>query len=215
MLKADLHVHTGYSMDCGTSLEQVIDRCRQTGINCVAIADHGTIEGAAKLQKIAPFRVIVAEEILTPHGEVMGMFLKETVPSGLSLEQAIQRIRAQGGLVCVPHPFDTIRQSALTNLGLEGLAGQIDAIEVFNSRSLLPGGAARARAFAEKYAIPKTAGSDAHTAREIGNAYVEMPEFNGAEDFIGALVRGRILGHRTNPLTHFNSVWSRVRKRLK
>jgi predicted metal-dependent phosphoesterase TrpH len=201
-------------MDCNTPLKQVIDRCLETGINCIAIADHGTIEGALKMQSLAPFPVIVAEEILTPHGEIMGMFLKEGIPSGFSLEQTLSKIRAQGGLVCIPHPYDTIRQSALSNRMLEELAEQIDAIEVFNSRSLLPRGSIKARAFAEKYGIPKTAGSDAHTAREIGNAYVEMPEFNGKDDFINALLKGRISGRRTNPLIHFNSVWTKLTKRL-
>ncbi|GAG75610.1 unnamed protein product, partial [marine sediment metagenome] len=85
----------------------------EIGINCIAISDHGTTEGALKIQSLAPFKVIVAEEILTPHGEIMGMLLKETIPSGLSVEQTISQIRAQGGLVCIPHPFDTFRQSAL------------------------------------------------------------------------------------------------------
>ena len=77
MLKADLHIHTRYSMDCQTPLEKIIERCQELGINCIAIADHGTAEGGLELQKIAPFKVIVAEEILTTHGEIMGMFLKE------------------------------------------------------------------------------------------------------------------------------------------
>ena len=105
MLKADLHVHTEYSMDCNTPLEKIINRCRETGINCIAVADHGTIEGALKLKDIAPFTVIIAEEILTPHGEIMGMFLQEGIPSGLSVEQTLACIREQDGLVCIPHPF--------------------------------------------------------------------------------------------------------------
>ena len=95
MLKADLHIHTKYSFDCDTPLEQIINRCLEVGISCIAIADHGTIEGGLKMQSIAPFSVIVAEEILTPYGEIMGMFLKEGIPSGLSIEQVISRIRAQ------------------------------------------------------------------------------------------------------------------------
>ncbi len=163
------------------SLEQVISRCREVGINCIAVADHGTAEGALKMQNIAPFPVVVAEEILTPHGEIMGMFLKETIPSGLSVEQTISRIKAQGGLVCMPHPYDRLRQSALRNRVLEELAEHIDIIEVFNARSFLPGASTRARILAEKYSILKSAGSDAHTPQEIGNAYVEMPEFNGKD----------------------------------
>ena len=195
-------------------LEQVISRCLERGINCIAIADHGTAEGALKMQDIAPFPVIVAEEILTPHGEIMGMFLKESIPSGLSIEQTISQIKAQGGLVCIPHPFDMLRQSALNGRIIEELAEQIDVVEVFNSRCLLNQSSNKAQTFAQKYDIPGSAGSDAHTRYEIGNAYVEMPEFNGRDDFLQALAKGKIYGHRTNPLAHFGSVWARVKSNL-
>ena len=195
-------------------LQQVIDCCLEMGINCVAIADHGTIEGAVKMQNLAPFRVIIAEEILTPYGEIMGMFLKEGVPSGLSVEETVSRIRAQGGLVCIPHPYDTFRPSALRNSKLEELSDQIDVIEVFNARSLISGSLTKARIFAEKYGIARSAGSDAHTIREIGNAYVEMPEFEGRDDFVEALVAGKVIGRRTNPLIHFGSAWARLKKKF-
>ena len=213
MLKADLHIHTAYSMDCDMSLDQVIARCLKRGINCIAIADHGTIEGALKMQAIAPFSVIVAEEILTPHGEIMGMFLKQGIPGGLSVEQTISQIKAQGGLVCIPHPFCSLRQSALGNRIIEEIAEQIDIIEVFNARSLLPRDSTRARTFAEKYGIPSSAGSDAHSPREIGRTYIEMPEFNDRDDFLQALEKGRIFEYRTNPLIHFNGLWTRLKKR--
>ena len=217
MLKADLHIHTQYSGDCNTSLEQIIGRCEEIGINCIAIADHGTIEGALKMQSIAPFPVIIAEEILTPHGEIMGMFLKEGIPSGLSVEQTISRIKAQGGLVNIPHPFSIFRQSALDSEIIEELVGQgqIDIMEVFNARSLLHRSTAKAQIFAQKYGIPGSAGSDAHTPYEIGNGYVEMPEFSGRGDFLNALAEGRVFGHRTNPLVHLNSVWARLKSNLK
>lgn len=214
MLKADLHIHTEYSIDCDTPLEKVINRCLETGINCIAIADHGTIEGALKLQKIAPFKVIVAEEILTPHGEIMGMFLNEGIPSGLSVEQTLTRIRGQGGLVCIPHPFDAFRHSALDSQIIETITDQIDILEVFNSRSPLMRSSVKANLLTEKFGIAKSAGSDAHTASEIGNAYVEIPEFNGRDDFLQALQKGKISGCRTNPLTHFGSIWARLKKQF-
>ena len=133
LLKADLHIHTEYSPDCNTPLEQIIKRCLEIGINCIAVSDHGTAEGALKMQTIAPFPVIVAEEILTPQGEIVGMFLKETIPSRLSVEQTISRIKAQGGLVCIPHPFDALRRSALDPKTIEKIVEQIDIIEVFNA----------------------------------------------------------------------------------
>ena len=214
MLKADLHIHTEYSMDCSTPLEKIIDRCLEIGINCIAVCDHGTAEGAIKLKSMAPFKVIIAEEILTPHGEIMGMFLQETIPSGLSVEQTLAQIRTQGGLVCVPHPFDTFRQSALGKKVTATIASQIDVLEVFNSRASLLRDSTKADQFAKKHGIAKSAGSDAHTISEIGNAYVEMPEFNGRDDFLQALRMGKIVGHRTNPMIHFNSLWARLKNRF-
>jgi len=214
LLKADLHIHTAYSADCNTSLTQIIDRCLETGVNCIAIADHGTIEGALKMQSIAPFPVIVAEEILTPHGEIMGMFLKNGIPSGLSVSETIFRIKAQGGLVCIPHPFDIFRKSALGSKIVEELVEQIDILEVFNSRTIPLRHSAKAQSFAQKYSIPGSAGSDAHTLHEIGNAFVEMPEFNGRDDFLHALAQGKVFGHVTNPLIHFNSLLQKLKKQF-
>jgi predicted metal-dependent phosphoesterase TrpH len=213
LLKADLHIHTQYSNDCNTPLEKIVSRCLEIGINCVAICDHGTAEGALRMRDMAPFLVIVAEEILTHHGEIIGMFLEETIPSGLSVEQTISRIRAQGGLVCIPHPFDIFRRSALNNHVLEEIVDQVDIIETLNARVMLPPNSAKALAFASKYGIAKSAGSDAHTLHEIGNAYVEMPEFNGRDDFLQALAKGKICGHMTNPFIHFASVWTKLRKK--
>jgi predicted metal-dependent phosphoesterase TrpH len=214
LLKADLHIHTAYSMDCNTPLPQIIDRCLELGINCIAIADHGTIEGALKMQEMAPFPVIIAEEILTPHGEIMGMFLSKEIPSGTPVTETLSLIREQGGLVNIPHPYDTFRQSALDGPVLREIAGQIDLIEVFNARAVLKRDSTRARRFARKHSLPGSAGSDAHTPQEIGNAYVEMPEFNGKEEFLKALAAGKIYGQRTNPLIHFRSAWARVKNKF-
>jgi predicted metal-dependent phosphoesterase TrpH len=214
LLKADFHIHTKCSMDCNTPLEKIIERCQWIGVNCIAIADHGTIEGALKMQSIAPFPVIVAEEILTPDGEIMGMFLKDGIPSGLSVTETLSRIRDQGALVCIPHPFDIFRQSAMNAKTLEAIVDQIDIIEAFNARNPSYQSSAKAKTFAQKHGIAQSAGSDAHTSNEIGNAYVEMPEFKGKDDFLNALEKGKIFGQKTNPLIHFNSVWIRLKKRF-
>ena len=194
-------------------MEKIVSRCLEIGINCIAVCDHGTAEGGLKVRSLAPFTVIVAEEILTPDGEIMGMFLEETIPSGLAVKEAIARIRAQGGLVCLPHPFDIFRPSALRNKVIEEIAGEIDIIEVFNSRTLPPKNSAKALALAAKYGLAKSAGSDAHTPNEIGNAYVEIPEFKGKGDFLPALEKGKISGHMTNPFIHFASAWTKLKKK--
>ncbi|MFH1639036.1 MAG: PHP domain-containing protein [Chloroflexota bacterium] len=206
MLKADLHIHSEYSMDCDVPLEKIIARCLELGINCIAISDHGTAEGALKMQSIAPFLVIVAEEILTPQGEIMGMFLKETIPSNQPLPDVIASIRAQGGLVCAQHPFDTIIRPGLGQKAVEEIAGQLDLVEVFNARSTLAQSSKKALRFAQKHHLPGSAGSDAHTLGEIGNACIEMPEFTDQKSFLEALSQGRVCGHLTGPFIHLNSV---------
>lgn len=194
------------------SLPDIIDRCLDKGINCIAIADHGTIEGALQMQEMAPFPVIVAEEILTPDGEIMGMFLKESIASGLSVERVVSEIKAQGALLCLPHPFDPFRGFRLNRKDLEQLAAQINVLEVFNARSPFPWPATRAEDFAQQFNIPGTAGSDAHSLDEIGSTYIEMPEFDGKDEFLQSLVKGRVHRRRSSPFVHFHSTWAKIKK---
>ena len=201
-------------MDCDTPLDKIVRRCQELRINCVAIADHGTAEGALEMQKLAPFKVIVAEEVLTTQGEIMGMFLKETIPGGLTPAETVKRIRDQGGLVNIPHPFETIRGSALKDGCIDEIAKDIDLMEVLNSRSPFPANSNKARDFAEKHGIPGGAGSDAHSVYEIGNAYVEMAEFSTPAEFLKALALGRIHGKRSGVFVHLFSTWARTKARL-
>lgn len=214
MLKADLHVHSCYSPDSDNSLEGIIERCNELDINCIALCDHGTVEGALKLQAMAGFKVIVAEEVLTPKGEIMGMFLKETIPSGISVVETISRIRAQGGLVCIPHPCDCFRPSAIDGETLESIAGEIDIIEVFNARTIPFQNMKKPGDFAHRHNLPAGAGSDAHTLAEIGHAYVEMPEFNSPEEFLKSLAMGKIYRSRSSLFVHFRSLGHKLHKKI-
>ena len=196
------------------SLESIIKRCLKVGINCVAIADHGTTAGALKLKEIAPFTVIVAQEILTTMGEIMGLFLTEDIPGGLSPEETIARIKAQGGLVCLPHPLDRFRGIGRNYQEIERIIADVDIIEVFNSRVILKSYNRKAELFAQRHGLLRSAGSDAHIPHEIGHAYVEMPEFNGSEEFCAALEQGNIFGRRSCPLVHVPTLWLEFKKRF-
>jgi predicted metal-dependent phosphoesterase TrpH len=214
LIKADLHIHTCYSIDCLTPLEQIVERCLKLGLNCIAVADHDTIAGALKLREIAPFKVIVAEEILTPVGEIMGLFLSEKVSQGLSLQKTISRIRSQGGLVAIPHPFGRSLPWNANILTSTEVLSQVDIIETFNSRTPFSSSIAKARKLAEEQGKAASAGSDAHTLGEIGRAYVEMPEFDGPDDFLNSLAQGKIFGQKSSYLAHFASTWARIRKHI-
>ncbi len=213
-IRADLHIHTCYSPDCTTSLEAIIDRCLKLGINCMAVTDHNTIAGGLEMQKSAPFTIIVGEEIKTPYGEIVGFFLNEEIPGGLSPQETVGRIKAQEGLVCIPHPFDRVRRSPLRREMVDEILPQIDIIEAFNSRTTFLRDNTRAQAFARAHGLPTSAGSDAHTANEIGHTYVEMPEFDGVEEFRQALTQGLIVGDRSNPIVHLASTLAKWRKHL-
>jgi predicted metal-dependent phosphoesterase TrpH len=214
LIKADLHVHTCYSIDCLTPLEQIVVRCLELGINCIAIADHNTIAGALKLREIAPFKIIVAEEILTPAGEIMGLFLNEAVPRGLSPQETISLIRNQGGLVAIPHPFGRSLPWNNSILTSTEILSQVDIIETFNSRTPFSNSIAKAWELAKEQGKVASAGSDAHTLSEIGRSYVEMPEFDGSDEFLNSLAQGKIFGQKSSYLAHFASTWAKIRKHI-
>jgi len=189
-----------------------VTRCLELGISCVAVADHDTIAGALKLREIAPFRVIVAEEIATTAGEIMGLFLSEGIRQGLSAQETISRIRNQGGLVAIPHPFGRSmlrHDNVLTSMEI---LSQVDIIEAFNSRTPFSSSIRRAEMLAKEQGKAASAGSDAHTLGEIGRAYVEMPEFDGPADFLDSLAQGKIFGQRSSYLIHLASTWAKIRR---
>jgi hypothetical protein len=212
VLKADFHIHTKYSMDCHNELEDIVKRCQKLGLTCIAIADHDAVEGGLELQKIAPFKVIVAEEVQTYNGEVMGMFLKKRIASGIPIEKAIAAIKEQGGLVNIPHPFDPMRGLRLNADEFEKLAPQIDLIEVFNARVPTTQTNIKAANFAKEHNLPGTAGSDSHSIVEMGSVAVTMNDFSTPAEFLVALRTATIEGRRASPFVHFHSTLAKIKK---
>ncbi|HEY8491213.1 MAG TPA: PHP domain-containing protein [Dehalococcoidia bacterium] len=214
MLRADLHSHTQFSRDGLTRPEAFVQRCIQKGITCAAVTEHNNIVGALRVQELAPFKVIVGEEVKTTEGEIIGLFLKEPVPKGLTPERTVELIQAQGGIVCVPHPFDRVRRSPLKAEALARILPHVQVLEVFNSRTTLRRDNEKARRFAEEHGLLVSAGTDSHSVWEIGNAWVEMPDFEGPEEFLAALRQGTVHGKRSNPLVHLLSTYAKLRWRL-
>lgn len=214
----DFHVHTRGSSDSGMDPMRVLDVARHAGLDAIAVCDHGSIsvalEMAAEVARAGPHartRVIVGEEIRTGEGEIIGYFLSEAVPSGLTPERTVELIRDQGGVVCVPHPFDRFRRSPLNRVALERIRPGVDAIEALNARNLARTDDVLARGWASARGIPAIAGSDAHTYREIGRARTQLPWFDSAQTLRLALPDALLLGSHSFPLVH---VVTAVRKRI-
>lgn len=213
-MKVDLHVHTRYSGDSLTTLRDVLRWAERRSMDAVAITDHDTIEGARLLARMSALPIIVGEEILTSQGEIIGLFLKETIPPGLSPAETVRHIREQGGVVYIPHPMERVRRSALDLEALIGIIADVDVIEVLNARVTFTLDNRQAGALARAYDLLQGAGSDAHQALEIGRAYVEIPSFDDAASFLRSLSRGRVQGHLSSPLVHVGSTYARVAKEL-
>jgi len=201
MIKVDMHVHTRYSKDSLLSLERLYAVCRKRGIDCIAITDHDTIKGALEFQKrFNGVKVIVGEEIESRAGEIIGLFLQEEVPPGLSGGKTIATIKKQGGLVYLPHPFDRWRKAPISLKSIEPFWNEIDIIEVFNSRSLISSWNEKALRLAGEKKKPYGVGSDAHSEKEAGKSFVEIEEFNSPAEFVSNLTQAKIKKKKTSPM---------------
>jgi predicted metal-dependent phosphoesterase TrpH len=194
-IRADCHLHTVASGDAVLTLEELADRAQATGLDVVFVTDHNVTEAAmAAARRDLGVRIIVGEEIRTPDGDVIGLFLTERIPYVLPLAEVVGRIRAQGGLVYAPHPFDLIRSSTGRVLPELCRAGAVDVIEAFNAKIEDQGLNERAAGLARCFGIPVGAGSDAHDADGVGAAYLEMPDFDGPASFLAALADATVTG---------------------
>ena len=217
MLRLDLHVHTRFSKDSQAPISSVVEHCRKSGLGPVAITDHNSIRGALEVQEVAPFPVIVGEEIKSAAGDITGLFLQEDIPGGLPALETAHRIKDQGGLVVVPHPFCRLRPSALGLRALQEILTLVDLIEGFNSHTVLPGDNSRGVAFAKAHSLPIVASSDAHSALELGSTFTEVPEeaYDGTPDGLVKSVRSaRLVAKRPNPLLLMAPGLARLRKVL-
>ncbi|CAN5731149.1 hypothetical protein BH20ACT14_BH20ACT14_14680 [soil metagenome] len=204
----DLHMHTDWSHDCSIPVTDLLDHAEEIGLGGIAITDHNVFGGAREAVELAGDRdlvVIPGEEVKTDgQGEVIGLFLEEEIPRGLSFADTIEAIREQGGLVYLPHPFDRLHAIPDPATIHRHLA-EIDVFEVFNARLLRDSFNDEALRFARKYRLLQGAGSDAHVVQGVGTGAVTMRRFEGAEEFLLSLRTAEVL-RRPKSLAYLQSL---------
>jgi predicted metal-dependent phosphoesterase TrpH len=207
LIDVDLHMHTDHSHDCATPVEVLLASAREQGLGAIAVTDHNEVSGALEARAQAdrsgphpPVKVIVGEEVKTAcEGEVIGLFIEERIPRGLTLAETVAEIKRQGGVVYVPHPFD--RMHAVPDYEhLLPVLDEVDAIEVFNPRVAIGAFNEEAARFAAKYRIVAGAGSDSHVAQGLGSVRVRMRDFEGPEEFLQSLRDAEIVTRPTSLL---------------
>lgn len=214
LLRIDLHLHTLGSFDCLSDPEAVLARALASGLDRIAITDHDRIGVAREMARRHPERIIPGEEVKTAEGvDVIGLYLHEEIPGGTPAEETCRRIREQGGIIYLPHPYAPGKggSGALA----ETLGRQAHVVEVFNARLHRAVLNERAGALARRIGALQGAGSDAHTVGEVGGAHVEVPEHpNDPESLLEALGSARIVGASSPRRVHLASTWAKIRKVL-
>jgi dephospho-CoA kinase len=209
-MRVDMHIHTRLSFDSLSRPDAVMARAQELGLGRICITDHNEIEAALDLGARFPDLVIPGEEVKTAEGvDIIGLYVSEWIPKGTPARETCERIREQGGLVYVPHPFAGGKGGG--GRILPDIEDLVDVVEGFNARIHRASHNERARAWASQRGLPLGAGSDAHTLGEIGNAYVEVPAFrNDAPSFLAALADATLHGREASRLVHLASTFAKL-----
>lgn len=193
-IKVDCHTHTHVSFDGSITPERYIRYATRAGLDAVIICDHNSLEGAMAVKEMKPpFKVVVSEEILTSQGELIGAFLQEPIKRNMPYSWTLDAVHEQGGIAIVPHPFVKIVITKVTRTAIYNNIGKIDAIEVINGRNENLSDETAALRFAKAHKIATCAGSDAHLASSLGNAYMLMEPFDDSRGFLKSLRKGTMV----------------------
>ena len=214
MISVEFHCHTYASKDSLTRPADLIAMARRKGIDRVIVTDHNSIAGAREAYGIDPELVIVGEEIMTTKGEILAAFVKEEVPPGLTPLETINILKEQGAFISVSHPFDELRKGGWMEHDLLEILPLVDAIEVYNSRCMLPRFNRRAELFAQKYNIAGTVGSDAHAAFEVGRSLLLLDQFTGPDEMRKVIRRGIPKVKWSPPWFHLTSRYASMIKKI-
>jgi predicted metal-dependent phosphoesterase TrpH len=214
MFKIDLHTHSSASPDGGITAQQYQNILDKSILDAVAVTDHNSIDLALQLHKELGDRIIVGEEIMTSQGEIIGLYLTETIPGGLSPIDTIRQIKDQGGLVYIPHPFETIRKG-ISAQTLDEISEYIDVIEVCNGRALVQNRGSQAVVWAKLNNVVGAASSDAHGMKGVGKTYSSLSEMPTKENLIVLLERAVLRTGTPSPRALLYPKYHRLRKKLR
>ncbi len=195
MFKIDLHTHSMASPDGGITAEQFM-RVMEDGIlDFIAVTDHDTIQMAKALNRTLGNKIIIGQEISTPQGDIIGLFLEETVKPNQSVLATAKAIKEQGGLVYIPHPFETLR-SGISEIDLGRIADLVNIVEVHNGRVLLQNRGPKAATWAMLHHKARASASDAHGRKGLGHSYSIIDKEPTAQNLVSLLAHGRLVTHR-------------------
>jgi predicted metal-dependent phosphoesterase TrpH len=213
-LRVEFHCHTMYSKDSLTKPRSLVTAARRAGLDRVIVTDHNSIEGALAAKNIAPDLIIIGEEIMTTHGEILAAFVTEQIPAGLAPRQVISLLREQGAFISVSHPFDVFRGGHWELSQLLDIAPLVDAIETFNSRCMDMRPNLLAQKFARQHNLAGTVGSDAHTGWELGRASMSLEKFIDSGGLRSVIRSGVETVRLSSPLIHLTSRYASAMKKI-
>lgn len=214
MYKIDLHTHSVASPDGGISADQYAKALSTNVLDVIAVTDHNQVDFAIGLQQRLGDRIIVGEEIMTTGGEIIGLYLTKRIKPGLSPLETIQRIKEQGGLVYVPHPFESVRKGLHPGT-LEELVDYLDIIEVCNGRAFLQNRSAQTVIWAKLNHIIGAASSDAHGMRGLGKTYTRVKKLPDVDDLVEIIASGTPVTERPGVRSLLYPRYHRLRKKLR
>lgn len=213
MLKVDLHTHSSASHDGGLNQNDYKQALGSGALDYIAVTDHNQTEFAVELQKSLGKQIIVGEEIMTSEGEIIGLFLKRTIEPGLSLQQTAQAIHEQGGLVYIPHPFETVRKG-VTKASLDHIASQVDIVEAYNARAVFQNKGPQAVTWARLAGKSMAASSDAHGRRGLGSSYSIIEKAPTAQNLTSQLAKGSLQTNRASLVSVLYPKYHKLRKKV-
>lgn len=214
MFKIDLHTHSVASPDGSITADQYAHALNTNLLDMIAVTDHNKIDFALELQNRLGDRIIVGEEIMSTGGEIVGLYLTKRVPPRLSPQETVKQIRDQGGIVYVPHPFESIRKGLHPGV-MEELIDHLDIIEVCNGRAFLQNRSAQAVVWAKLNHVTGAASSDAHGIRGLGRTYTDVPELPQQDTLVKLLSKGVPVTSRPTMRALLYPKYNNLRRKMK